>query len=236
MAPRANVCQDGLKWRKNQPSASMSLSTAPAWRKLPKALLHEHLDGGLRPQTLLELCRSRGVQVPARDADALAPWMHANANSGSLERYFPPSDHEEAMIIARDGGLGLTCHAGESDSGDRVLEAAGLGATRIGHGIHIVLGETQKQTDEWVEVARGLGLHFEVCPSSNVHTGAVSSLEVHPIRAMIAAGLSGSCSPDNRLMLGAAVSRALQAPAPLAGLSIGGAAEPLPAGGRGWVL
>src|SRR5258705_901543 len=65
----------------------MSPSTAPAWRKLPKALLHEHLDGGLRPQTLLELCRSQGVQVPASDADALAQWMHANANSGSLERY-----------------------------------------------------------------------------------------------------------------------------------------------------
>jgi len=332
MAPRANVCQDGLKWRKNQPSASMSPSTAPAWRKLPKALLHEHLDGGLRPQTLLELCRSRGVQVPARDADALAQWMHANANSGSLERYlrgfaitiaamateaacervayeaaedaredgcvlaefrmaplllephglageavveavlaglarsslrcglivcgmrtdnsadtersahlavryrdrgvigfdlagaeryFPPSDHEEAMIIARDGGLGLTCHAGESDSGDRVLEAAGLGATRIGHGIHIVLGETQKQTDEWVEVARGLGLHFEVCPSSNVHTGAVSSLEVHPIRAMIAAGLSVSCSTDNRLMSGVTLSSELEALHTRTGLAMG---------------
>ena len=56
-------------------------------KSLPKALLHEHLDGGLRPQTLLDLCRARGVQVPAADAPSLARWMQANANSGSLERY-----------------------------------------------------------------------------------------------------------------------------------------------------
>ena len=291
-------------------------------RTAPKALLHEHLDGGLRPQTLLELCRARGIAVPANDADALARWMHGNADSGSLElylrgfaitiaamatesacervafeaaedarsdgcvlaefrmapmllephglsgeavveavlaglarsrlrcglivcgmrtdnsadtvrsarlaarysergvigfdlagaeRYFPPSDHEESMVIARDAGLGLTCHAGESDSGDRVIEAAGLGATRIGHGIHIVLGDTPLQTAEWVECARGMGLHFEVCPSSNVHTGAVKSLEVHPIREMIAAGLSVSCSTDNRLMSGVTLTSELEA-------------------------
>ena len=296
--------------------------TPPAWRDLPKALLHEHLDGGLRPQTLLDLCHARGVSVPASDADALARWMHANANSGSLElylrgfaitiaamasqaacervayeaaedaradgcvlaefrmaplllephglpgeavveavlaglarsglpcglivcgmrtddpadtlrsarraaryrdqgvigfdlagveRHFPPGDHAAALGAAREAGLGLTCHAGESDRGERVLEAAGLGATRIGHGINIVRGDTPRQTAQWVARARELGLHFEVCPSSNVHTGAVSSLEVHPIRDMIEAGLSVSCSTDNRLMSGVTLSAELEA-------------------------
>ena len=60
---------------------------SPNWVALPKVLLHEHLDGGLRPQTLLELCRAQGLSVPADDAPALAAWMHANANSGSLTRY-----------------------------------------------------------------------------------------------------------------------------------------------------
>src|SRR5207244_8516560 len=138
----------------------------------------------------------------------------------------PPSYHEEAMEIAREAGLGLTCHAGESDSGDRVLEAAGLGATRIGHGIHIVRGETPRQTGEWVDVARGLGLHFEVCPSSNVHTGAVSALEVHPIREMIAAGLSVSCSTDNRLMSGVTLTSELEALHTRTGLPLGELANP----------
>jgi adenosine deaminase len=245
-------------------------------KTLPKALLHEHLDGGLRPQTLLDLCRERGVQVPAADADSLARWMQANANSGTLERYlkgfaitiaamateaacervayeaaedaaadgcvlaefrlapllwephglpgeavmeailagaeryYPPSDHAESMEIARDGGLGLTCHAGESDGGERVLEAAGLGASRIGHGINVVRGDSAKDTRERVAVARGMGLHFEVCPSSNVHTGAVTSLEVHPIRDMLDAGLSVSCSTDNRLMSGVTLTSELE--------------------------
>src|SRR5688572_25976218 len=59
----------------------------PDFRALPKALLHEHLDGGLRPETLLELCAQRSVPVPVADAASLARWMHENADSGSLERY-----------------------------------------------------------------------------------------------------------------------------------------------------
>ena len=57
------------------------------WKSLPKVLLHEHLDGGLRPQTLLELCQIRNVAMPASTADDLAAWLLANSNSGSLERY-----------------------------------------------------------------------------------------------------------------------------------------------------
>src|SRR5258706_290686 len=56
-------------------------------RTAPKVLLHEHLDGGLRPETLFDLCRARAVEIPARDAASLAQWMHANADSGSLVRY-----------------------------------------------------------------------------------------------------------------------------------------------------
>lgn len=73
-----------------------------------------------------------------------------------------------------------------------MLEAAALGATRIGHGVHIMMGQTPAQTARRVGAARERGLHFEVCPSSNVHTGAFPSLAAHPIRAMVEAGLSVS--------------------------------------------
>lgn len=63
------------------------MTTHNPFIKLPKALLHEHIDGGLRPDTLLELARARGLALPTNDAAALADWMYANANSGSLERY-----------------------------------------------------------------------------------------------------------------------------------------------------
>ena len=159
----------------------------------------------MRTDDSADTIRSAQLAVRYRDEGVIG------FDLAGAERYFPPSDHAESIEIARDGGLGITCHAGESDSGDRVLEAAGLGATRIGHGIHIVRGETPTQTREWVEVARGMGLHFEVCPSSNVHTGAVKSLEEHPIWDMLVSGLSVSCSTDNRLMSGVTLTSELEA-------------------------
>ena len=102
----------------------------------------------------------------------------------------------------------------------RVLEAAALGATRIGHGVHIMSGSTPAQVRQQVDAARALGLHFEVCPTSNVHTGAFPSLAWHPIKAMLEAGLSVSCSTDNRLMSGVTLSGELRAIHEQPGLSM----------------
>ncbi len=56
-------------------------------RQLPKVLLHEHLDGGLRVATLLDLLRQRGIASPAPDEDSLAAWFDARAHAGSLAEY-----------------------------------------------------------------------------------------------------------------------------------------------------
>ena len=50
-----------------------------ATRVMPKVLLHEHLDGGLRVATLFELLRARGLTCPAEDAEALGRWFDAGA-------------------------------------------------------------------------------------------------------------------------------------------------------------
>ncbi len=55
--------------------------------KAPKALLHDHLDGGLRPATVLELAGEIGHPLPAGDGAGLARWFADAADSGSLERY-----------------------------------------------------------------------------------------------------------------------------------------------------
>jgi adenosine deaminase len=152
-----------------------------------------------------------------RAADLAARYAGRGAIGFDLagaERGFP------ATGLARVAGLGLTCHAGESDAGSRVLEAATLGATRIGHGVHIMSGASADETARWVDQARALELHFEVCPSSNIHTGAFASLAEHPIRAMVEAGLSVSCSTDNRLMSGVTLSGELMAIHAAPGLSV----------------
>jgi adenosine deaminase len=304
-------------------------NSAEYWRALPKVLLHEHLDGGLRPQTLLTLCQARNISLPATTAPELALWLQSNANSGSLERYlkafgltvaamataraceqvafeaaedarldgcvlaefrmaplllephglapelaveamlrglqrssmpaglivcamrtdsvqavqraarlavgyagqgvvgfdlagaekgFPATAHRAAIHLARDAGLGVTLHAGEADHGQRVLEAIELGATRIGHGVQIAQpapGEDAAAAlrrmhtvaamalgSEVSREANGRPVHFEVCPTSNTHTGVCADLASHPMKSMLAAGLSLSVHTDNRLISG----------------------------------
>jgi adenosine deaminase len=65
----------------------------------PKALLHDHLDGGLRPATVLELAEQVGYEnLPATDADELAAWFRTAAHSGSLERYLEPFAHTVGVM------------------------------------------------------------------------------------------------------------------------------------------
>jgi adenosine deaminase len=134
------------------------------------------------------------------------------------ERGYPPSLHRAAIDCAKSAGLGLTLHAGEADHGGRVLEAAQLGATRIGHGIRIT--EAHPERAERLAQAKELGLHFEVCPSSNVHTGAATSLETHPIKTLLQEGLSSSIACDNRLMSGTTLCQELHAVYTLTGLTL----------------
>ncbi|MHB1164860.1 MAG: adenosine deaminase [Candidatus Nanopelagicales bacterium] len=62
--------------------------------RAPKVLLHDHLDGGLRPQTVVDLAAETGyADLPEKDADALARWFAAAAFSGSLERYLETFRH-----------------------------------------------------------------------------------------------------------------------------------------------
>lgn len=280
-------------------------------RSLPKVVLHDHLDGGLRPQTLLELLHERGLETPARDAAGLEAWFGERAHAGSLTEYLkgfaltvaamaspaamervafeaaedaladgavlgefriapllfephgvsgeaaveallaglarcplpsglivcsmrhlppeqteravrlalryqrhgvvafdlagaefghPPSEHARALALARDAGLPLTLHAGEADEAKRVVEAGRLGARRIGHGVRLVDAIGAPGGDELLDAVREMDLHLEVCPTSNVHTGAAVSIAAHPITALWQAGMSLSYHTDNRLM------------------------------------
>jgi adenosine deaminase len=67
-------------------------------QRAPKVLLHDHLDGGLRPSTIVELAVEIGHALPAADADSLGQWFVDAADSGSLERYLETFDHTVAVM------------------------------------------------------------------------------------------------------------------------------------------
>ncbi|MFG3294305.1 adenosine deaminase [Streptomyces sp. NPDC048179] len=72
-------------------------------RRLPKAVLHDHLDGGLRPATLVELAAEVGHTLPTTDPDELAAWYFEAANSGDLVRYIATFEHTLAVMQSKEG-------------------------------------------------------------------------------------------------------------------------------------
>jgi adenosine deaminase len=72
-------------------------------KALPKISLHDHLDGGLRPQTMVELAEKVGHTLPTNDAVKLREWFFESADSGSLERYLETFDHTTAVMQTREG-------------------------------------------------------------------------------------------------------------------------------------
>jgi adenosine deaminase len=70
---------------------------------LPKVSLHDHLDGGLRPQTIIELADEIGATVPETDAEALQQWFAEKSDSGSLVEYLKTFDLTIAVMQTPEG-------------------------------------------------------------------------------------------------------------------------------------
>src|SRR5213592_2558819 len=97
--------------------------TAEEIRTAPKVLLHDHLDGGLRPATLVELAAGVGHELPTTDPDALAAWFVAAAGSGSLERYLTTFAHTVAVMQTADSLYRVAAECAADLAGDGVVYA-----------------------------------------------------------------------------------------------------------------
>jgi len=285
--------------------------TRDVLRAMPKIELHCHLDGSLRPETMLELADATGIELPAITADTLRRYMRAD-NVSSLEDYlarfeatisvlqtaeaieraayelvvdahadgvryievrnaphlnireglslddvmeatvhglargeaatgtvarfivcslrqwnpdmsmeaaqlavrwadrgvvafdlaggeagYPAAAHADAFRYAREHFLGVTCHAGEGDGPDSVVQAlVDCGANRIGHGVRSL------EYPALLAYIRDRRIPLELCPTSNVQTHAVPSLGDHPIKQYLDEGVTVTINTDNRLISG----------------------------------
>ena len=302
-------------------------------RRAPKVLLHDHLDGGLRPATIVALAAQVGHELPAGDADSLGRWFRESADSGSLERYletfahtvavmqeadairrvsrecvedlaadgvvyaevrYAPEQHlegglsldavveavqqgfaegeEEAQrrgtpIVARqlltamrhaarsmeiaqlavahrdDGVVGFdiagaeagfpptrhldafeylqrenahfTIHAGEAFGLPSIWQALQwCGADRLGHGVRIIddveTGVDGVSMGRLANYVRDKRVPLEMCPSSNVQTGAAESIATHPLGLLTELRFRVTVNTDNRLMSGTSMTREME--------------------------
>lgn len=91
-------------------------------RSLPKVLLHEHLDGVLRPQTVIQLAKdTKYTGLPTDDPQALAEWFHQGANKGSLAKYLEGFDHTIAVMQTEEALERAAYEQAEDLSNDGVV-------------------------------------------------------------------------------------------------------------------
>jgi len=138
--------------------------------ELPKVSLHDHLDGGLRPQTILELADEIGFELPADDSAALAQWFTDSAHSGTLVEYLKTFDVTLGVMQTREGLLRVAREFVLDLADDGVI----YGEIRWAPEQHLQRGLS---LDEVVEaVQEGLELGIEDARRSTGHTIRVGQL------------------------------------------------------------
>ena len=115
---------------------------------LPKISLHDHLDGSLRPETILELAAEAGIAVPATDPDGLRDWFSDASNSGSLVEYLKTFDLTCAVMQTAEN---LTRVARESVI-DLAVDGVIYGELRWAPEQHLTQGLTLDEAVEAVQV------------------------------------------------------------------------------------
>jgi adenosine deaminase len=93
-------------------------------REAPKALLHDHLDGGLRPSTIVDLAAEYGYEgLSTRDPDELAAWFRRGADRKSLELYLETFAHTVGVMQERDAIVRVAAECAEDLAADGVVYA-----------------------------------------------------------------------------------------------------------------
>ena len=122
------------------------------------------------------------------------------------EAGYPPTDHLEAFQLLQRENFHFTIHAGEAFGLPSIWEAVQYcGAERLGHGVRIIDDIELDSSGNYIlgslaSFIRDRRIPLELCPTSNIHTGAVQSLEEHPIGLLKELGFRVTVNTDNRLM------------------------------------
>lgn len=175
---------------------------APALHLLGGATMREIVQGAVKglseakiPLGIL-LCAMRGHSEEENISvmELAAEWRGkgvVGVDLAGAEALYPTEGYKEVFSLASRFGLNVTIHAGEAAGADSVRAALDFGAKRIGHGVAAAKDEAL------LERIKREGIVLEVCPTSNVQTSAVSSIERHPVARFLDEGLRLAICSDN---------------------------------------
>jgi adenosine deaminase len=149
-------------------------------RSAPKVLLHDHLDGGVRPQTVAEIAQRIGYQaLPAHDPDELGEWFRDAAASGSLERYLETFAHTLAVMQTPEGIRRVAREAVEDLAAEGVVYAE----IRWAPEQHTEGGLTLEQVVDAVLDGFREGEQVAAAAGNRIRVGAIASAMRHAARS-----------------------------------------------------
>lgn len=168
-------------------SQTLNTPTADQIRRAPKVLLHDHLDGGLRPGTIIELARETGYEaLPETEPDKLGIWFREAADSGSLERYLETFAHTCAVMQTRDALFRVAAECAQDLAEDGVVYAE----VRYAPEQHLEAGLSLEEVVEAVNEGFREGERRARESGHRIRVGALLTAMRHAARALEIAELA----------------------------------------------
>ena len=181
-----NLSRQGVVYAEVTLSAGVILWKQQNLAAIFDALVREAGRAPLPIRWILDATRQWGVEAAAPVFDFAAAHLGDGVVAiglGGREAEGPALWYRDLFAQARDRGLRLTCHAGETTDAQSVWDALAIGAERIGHGIRAV------DDPALVEHLRARQVPLEISITSNLRTGAVASPAQHPLRRLFDLGV-----------------------------------------------
>lgn len=155
-------------------------------RALPKISLHDHLDGGVRPATIIELAEAIGVDVPVSDPDGLADWFYTQCNAGSLVEYLKTFDLSTAVMQTEEGLVRIAREFVQDLAADGVI----YGEVRWAPEQHLTRGLSLDAVVEAVQEGIELGIKDAAHSGSEIQIGQLVTAMRHADRGLEIAELA----------------------------------------------
>ncbi len=158
-------------------------------RRAPKVLLHDHLDGGLRPATVVDLARESGyTQLPDTDPEKLGLWFREAADSGSLERYLETFSHTVGVMQTRQALVRVARECAQDLAADGVVYAE----VRYAPEQHLEGGLSLQEVVEAVDEGFREGERLALAEGHRIRIGALLTAMRHAARALEIAELANA--------------------------------------------